>query len=194
MEDHTDGGLLRRFRAGDAGAFEALLDRHQAALLRHARSVTGAAGTSEAAVQQAFLGLVQVGPRGEQPAAWLHRVTRRRCMEATNQKCQREPDSPAAHPAKGGAGSAQEAVERGLEHLPRDQREVLVLRLLTGLDTRGVAAVTGHTLGAVAALFAAGLQSLSRELAPFLRNSIPTAPGDRASGPPQAGRLQGKTS
>jgi len=66
------------------------------------------------------------------------------------------------------ANDTRAAVERSLETLPPDQREVLVLRLLGERSYREIAEVTGKKIGTVGWLISTGLQSLSRELEPLL--------------------------
>ena len=60
------------------------------------------------------------------------------------------------------------AVERGLSRLPADQREVLVLRLLSDKSYREIAEITGKKVGTVGWLVSVGLRALSQELAPLL--------------------------
>ena len=59
------------------------------------------------------------------------------------------------------------AVERGLCKLPAEQREVLVLRLLSDKSYREIAEITGQKVGTVGWLVSVGLRSLSQELAPL---------------------------
>ena len=62
MDDRSDGGLLAAWIAGDAHAFEALVLRHEKALLRHAQSLLGAWRGGEDVVQEVFLRLAQRPP------------------------------------------------------------------------------------------------------------------------------------
>ena len=62
----------------------------------------------------------------------------------------------------------REAVLRGLDALPVDQREVLTLRLLEGHSYREIAELTGRKAGTIGWLVSVGLEALSRELAPLL--------------------------
>jgi len=77
-------------------------------------------------------------------------------------------------PADGGldrieARDTHAAVQRSLERLPEDQREVLVLRLLEDKSYAEIAALTGRKVGTVGWLLSIGVKALSRELAPLLR-------------------------
>ena len=186
----SSGILLGRWRAGDLEAFEALVDRFQGPLLRHARALLGSRGAAEDVVQEAFLRLAEVPPApaatgdGHAPLqAWLHRVVRNRCtdeMRANQSRSERE--RRAAHDESTDGGQAaidqadtREAVLRGLGTLPADQREVLTLRLLEGHSYREISELTGRKSGTVGWLVSVGLEALSRELAPLLG----LAPGTR---------------
>lgn len=220
MSPGTDGQLLRAARRGDAKAFEALVQRHQSALLRHARALVGAAGGFEDVVQEVFLRLAQSPPElprevagdadGERAhlLAWLHRVTRNCCMDTLRSSARRrareeavgDPRDAELAPANGAprerdvpeaiaARDTRAAVERGLERLPADQREVLVLRLLGGRSYREIADVTGRKVGTVGWLVSEGLKALSRDLAPLLGLQQ-----GRPSTAPEAARLRGELS
>ena len=204
MEDQSDGDLLRRFRSGDADAFDELVRRHQAALLRHARSLLGEGRTYEDVVQDVFLKLVQqppklppeaVGDAGLERAhlvSWLHRVTRNACMDvmrSETRRKRREETVAAVDRSDGGLGDVEgddtrSAVERGLERLPHDQREVLVLRLLGERSYKEIAEITGKKVGTVGWLVSVGLKALAAELGPLLSGAREAAPAVQAVRPP----------
>jgi RNA polymerase sigma-70 factor (ECF subfamily) len=188
MEEASDGTLLAAFRGGDASALTQLVERHQAVLLRHARSIVGPGGPFEDAVQEAFLRFVQKPPelpaecRGDAQLershllSWLHKVVRNCCMDAlrSDKRRRRREEEIAAPEASHGETSALEtsdtraAVERSLNRLPSEQREVLVLRLLAERSYKEIAEITGKKIGTVGWLVSVGLKALSQELAPLI--------------------------
>lgn len=188
MEEPDDGQLLLAFQGGDAGAFEALVGRHQGALLRHARVLLGTVGAAEDVVQDVFLKLVQkppvlpreapddTGVAGAHLASWLHRVTRNACMDfmrAEARRSRREEEAAPREATTGGldaveARDTHAAVERSIEKLPQDQREVLLLRLLNHRSYREIAEITGKKVGTVGWLVSVGLKALATELEPVL--------------------------
>lgn len=206
MEHPSDGELLAVWRTGDTEAFGQLVDRHQAPLLRHARSLLGERGGCEDAVQDAFLKLAQqppvldptADPAGQraQLASWLHRVTRNLCMDALRSETRRrkrEETVAATEATSGGLrrveeDDTREAVEKSLSKLPDDQREVLALRLFGDRSYREIAEITGKKIGTVGWLISVGLKSLASELSPLLQ------PRTAAHGAPTQGgaRLQGE--
>ena len=186
--DASDAALLERYRLGDAGAFAALVRTHERALLRHAAGLLGPGSGHEDVVQEAFLRLAQSPPELDpgavgdpaaqraQLASWLHRVTRNLCMDLLRSETRRKRrERDVAAPERGDGGLAavdardtRSAVEQGLHRLPRDQREVLVLRLLGEKSYREIADITGKKIGTVGWLVSVGLKALAAELAPLL--------------------------
>jgi RNA polymerase sigma-70 factor (ECF subfamily) len=184
MDEATDGDLLERWQGGEAAAFDALIARHQAPLLRYARALLPDRSAAEDAVQDAFLRLIQRPPtlppeaRADATAqrallsAWLHKVARNCCMDQTRGETRRrarEHERALPEPHSGGveqveARDTRAAVERGLARLGSDQREVLVLRLLGDKSYREIADITGRKLGTVGWLVSTGLRALSQDL------------------------------
>lgn len=183
--------LLESHRAGDPSAFAALVRMFEASLLRHARGLLGPGSVYEDVVQDALLKLAQSPPdlpqevigdfarESGQLACWLHKVTRNLCMDVMRAETRRKKREQhvAADEAIGGgtavveANDTREAVERSLHHLPQDQREVLVLRLLGEKSYREIAEITGRKIGTVGWLVSVGLKALATELAPLLGGS-----------------------
>jgi len=191
MTEPSDLSLLARFRAGETQAFAALVERHQSALLRHARALVGTGAAFEDVVQETFLKLAQNPPAlaasesGDAPlanaqlSAWLHKVTRNLCMDVIRSETRRktrEQDVAQVEATQGGqaaleAEDTRAVVERKLGTLPQEQREVLVLRLLGEKTYREIAEITGKKIGTVGWLVSAGLKRLSAELEPLLNRS-----------------------
>jgi RNA polymerase sigma factor (sigma-70 family) len=210
MDDPSDGRLLAAFAAGDAQAFEGLVDRHQDALLRHARALIGR--EAEDVVQETFLRLAQRPPEMPPAAAgdpaseravlssWLHTVTRNLCMDALRSDARRKRREGEVAPVEGRDGSpggldgvegadTRAAVEKTLERLPTDQREVLVLRLFGEKSYQEIADVTGKKVGTVGWLVSVGMKALACELAPLLGE--PRAVPATALGPRSIGAMGG---
>jgi RNA polymerase sigma-70 factor (ECF subfamily) len=191
MTSPSDGQLLRAFRAGDTSSFTELVNLHQATLLRHARALLGPGSAYEDVVQEVFLKLAQSPPEIPTEAdgderlervhllSWLHKVTRNSCMDvmrAEKRRKRREEDVAANEGHAGGLETVESrdtraAVERELEKLPVDQREVLVLRLLGDRSYKEIAEITGKKIGTVGWLVSVGLKTLSQELAPLLEDA-----------------------
>ena len=79
----TDDDLLLMYRNGDVDAFDALFDRHHAAVYSFARTMLGDSLGPEEMLQEAFLTVARQAkkyePRGRfRP--WLMRIVRNRCL------------------------------------------------------------------------------------------------------------------
>lgn len=188
----SDAELLRLLAGGNGSALAPLVERYQGALLRHARALIGDDSAHHDVVQETFLKLLERPPvlpdavRGDGQAesahlaSWLHTVTRNGCMDtlrSEKRRRQREESVAAAEEAResqaGGAGLVEErdtraAVERGLASLSPDQREVLVLRLISGRSYKEIAEITGRKVGTVGWLISEGLSALADKLGPLL--------------------------
>jgi RNA polymerase sigma-70 factor, ECF subfamily len=150
--------LVVRAQEGDAGAFEVLARRHQAALYRVAVQVIGDPAEAEDAVQEALLDAWRrIGLfRGESSfATWMYRIVTNRCLGQLRRRRPvpvevddrvPAPDFP-ERAAELDAGLA--ALGRALRGLPDDQRACWVLRELEGLGYTDIAAITGASEDAV---------------------------------------------
>jgi RNA polymerase sigma-70 factor (ECF subfamily) len=188
MSSDSDGHLLRRWNSGDQTAFGMLVQRHQSALLRHARAILGAGSPYEDVVQDVFLKLAETPPElpaeilGEperervQLLSWLHKVTRNACMDtirSDTRRKHREHEIAASEAAEGGLATIEERdtralVERELAKLPVDQREVVALRLMGERSYKEIAEITGKNVGTVGWLISVGLKALGEGLEPLL--------------------------
>ena len=167
---------MRRYLGGDASAFTAILERHQAPLLRYATNrlggaaLNGAMSAAEDVVQETFLRLLREARSlngstlvDGSLAAWLFRVCRNVCADVSRKEVRMQqrhqlvavPDlEPAsAHALDGvpGLQGLQATEERGkvrqlLHELPDHEREVLTLKVVEGKSYREIQALLGTTL------------------------------------------------
>ncbi len=113
-------------------------------------------------------------------SSWLHKVVRNQAMDTlrAEQRRRHREERAAEHDVAREAGSSLDesdtraAVERSLNRLPAEQREVLVLRLLSDKSYREIAEITGKKIGTVGWLVSIGLRSLSQELAPLFGGTM----------------------
>lgn len=137
----ADGALLARWRAGDAAAFERLVDRWQRPLLRLAAATVRDPGAAEDAVQETFLRLIrqapQVGSNGA-VGAWLFRVCRNVALDAMKTEArERRRREAVAAPEEVPSAPLPERAElqvlagRELERLPAKQRDAVRMKVLS---------------------------------------------------------------
>ncbi|MEV2276622.1 sigma-70 family RNA polymerase sigma factor [Nocardiopsis sp. NPDC049922] len=97
LPDHTDADLVHRARAGDARAWEGIVDRHLPLVNAIARSYRLSAPDREDAVQTVWLTLNQHLPRLRSPErlrAWLRRVTNDVCARQRRHGARQSPVDP----------------------------------------------------------------------------------------------------
>ena len=171
--------VLAAAQAGDEGAFSLLWRDANPVLVRYLRMIAPAAAEDIAA--ETWLSVVRGLSRfeGGEAAwrAWLFTTARRRAVDAGRQR-QRRPESPVADAGAQEAGRAADSAEVALENLatrsalttvaclPPAQAEVIMLRVMAGLDTDTVARMVGRSPGAVRLAAHRGLRRLAETLAP----------------------------
>ncbi|WP_434781497.1 RNA polymerase sigma factor [Deinococcus xinjiangensis] len=148
---------LVRLAAHNERAFEVLVKRHAPAVYRLAASTVGS-GAADDIVQEVFMALHRSLKtfRGEaQLSTWLHRVTLNACAKLLsarqNLALEAAPELAAPHnPAQAGENAdLRERLAAALQTLPREQREAVTLREISGLDYAEIAELTGAELGTV---------------------------------------------
>lgn len=149
----ADTELVERIRAGDAGAMEALMRRHNRILYRTARAILRDDAEAEEAVQDAYLKAFGALDRfrGESKlSTWLVRIAanealmRRRRLtrgaEVIPLNGMEEPMDEAEGPEKAaGRGELRRVLEARIDRLPDDYRAVFVLRALEELSVEDTA-------------------------------------------------------
>jgi RNA polymerase sigma factor (sigma-70 family) len=156
-----DARLAALVRKGDAGAFEAIYDRHHAALLAFCRHMLGNLHDAEDVLQQTFLRAhraLRERPAPDALRPWLFAIARNRCL--TLLAARRESaDAPEGF-EPGFDGLAEDVARRAdlrelvgdLARLPDEQREALVLFELGGSSQAEIAGVLGCPPAKVKAL------------------------------------------
>ncbi len=166
--------LVDRAKAGDSQAFGLLYDRFQPEILRYLTYRTRNAETAEDLTQQVFLKAWQAIPRFEQRGvpfkAWLYRMAHNQMVDHfRTHKPTSElgdfdlPDSADQESALL-AVEMSEALQRALDRLSEDHRQVLVLRFLMEKSAREIGEVMGRKEVTVRGLQMRALQALRREI------------------------------
>ena len=160
-----DAEALRLTAAGDFSAFELFVERHEAAVLRYVRALSGDHATAEDAFQETFVAAWRAAGsfRGRGSArAWLLTIARNAVRRQYRRRVG-EPQSEMSLQDLGAfAGWRQESaeliedrvlrrdlVEKGFAALSAADRELLVLRDLEGFTGEEVAAMLDLSLAAM---------------------------------------------
>jgi RNA polymerase sigma-70 factor, ECF subfamily len=167
------GARLAEARGGDEAAFACLFRDVQPALLRYLRVI--APEVSEDVAGEAWLQVVTglADFHGSEGAfrAWLFTIARHRAIDAGRSRARHRTvplarDGEAELLAPDAADVALErmstqAVLALISALSPDQAEIIVLRVVAGLDTRAVGRIVGKSPGAVRVAAHRGLRRLA---------------------------------
>ena len=140
------------------------IDAHAAPLTLFARQHCA---DPEAVVQEAFCKLVRSGQPMIDPVAWLYRVVRNGAIDAGKAERRRKKrESQLAKPEAWFDGDSAEADEAvlALQALPAEQREVIVLRIWSGLKLEQIATACDCSVSSVHRRYEAGIQTLRERL------------------------------
>ncbi len=157
----TDAEVVRAVLAGDVERYAVLVRRYRDRYARYASRMLGSRDVAEDAVQDALVRAFDRLADCREPdkfAGWLFLILRNRCYaeRRRRQRQERPLDSTdemfAAPDRPDGAYEQVErahALERALQHLTPEQREVFVLKHMEGLAYEEIAGVTGATVASL---------------------------------------------
>ncbi len=172
--DETE--LIQRAKEGDPAAFAEIYDRHQPAIYRYIFFRVGDTGTAEDLSSEVFTRLIErmdhFTYRGRPLLAWLYTIARNLIADYQRRSGQTT-TLPSYEQLVTEADDLEQIAERGLAQqrlaaamttLTEDQRQVIILRFIEGLDNAEVAQTLGKSVGAVKSLQHRALAALRRVL------------------------------
>jgi RNA polymerase sigma factor (sigma-70 family) len=150
--------LLLRAQTGDRGALDALLLQHQPDVVRFARRLCRSSEDAEEAAQHALIAVFQhVGSfrRAARFTTWLFTVVRRECERRLRRQRPHgvpihllDPAGASGADDDGKQAEIMEAVAATLMEVSADERAILLLRIVEGVDGVEAAHRLGLTLAA----------------------------------------------
>jgi RNA polymerase sigma-70 factor (ECF subfamily) len=171
-----ESSLIERAKQGEPAAFAALYDRHQPTVYRYVFFHVGDATAAEDLTSEVFVRLVekvdQFAYRGRPLLAWLYTIARNLIIDH-RRRAGRSPPLPLHEGMPADTASLDETAERRLTQerltaamaaLTDDQRQVVLLKFIEGLDNDGVAQMMNKSVGAVKSLQHRALAELRRAL------------------------------
>jgi RNA polymerase sigma-70 factor (ECF subfamily) len=191
-EPSGDDDLVRRYLAGDAGAFTTLMERHQQRVYAVCVRVLGNREDAADAVQDAFLSaLRKLGQfRGDALfTTWLHRVAVNACYDILRKRARQpllhlaeDPDGPAREegipiPDHADAVAGTRDAAAALALVPEEFRVALVLADVQDMAYEEIARVLDVPIGTVKSRVHRGRLALARAMGIDAREPKP------ASGP-----------
>lgn len=148
----------------DSELLSRLLDQHSAALVLYAQQLCL---NPEDAVQEAFIRLMQVQPPPTNAVGWLYHVVRNEAISQSRSRGQQTKHETAAATARETwfQSSNEDALDAAaivaaMESLPAQTREVIALRLWSGLSFDGISELIGKPTSTVHRWYEAGIAEL----------------------------------
>ena len=171
-----EASLIQRAKEGEPAAFAEIYDRHQPAIYRYIFYRVGNAATAEDLTSEVFMRLIErmdhFTYRGRPLLAWLYTIARNLIADYQRRSGQTT-TLPSYEQLVTEADDLEQIAERGLAQqrlaaamttLTEDQRQVIILRFIEGLDNAEVAQTLGKSVGAVKSLQHRALAALRRVL------------------------------
>jgi RNA polymerase sigma-70 factor (ECF subfamily) len=171
-----EANLVQRAKRGDPAAFAEIYDRCQPAIYRYVYYQVNDTATAEDLTGEVFVRLVEkidrFTYRGRPLLAWLYTIARnlitdhrRRTRHDQPLELEKQPISDASNVESTVEHTlAQYRVVKAIEGLTDDQRQVILLKFIEGVDNATAADVLGKSINAVKALQHRALASLRRIL------------------------------
>jgi RNA polymerase sigma-70 factor (ECF subfamily) len=186
--DSSDEQLMLAFRRGEAGAFQVLVERHRGPVFNFILRSTGHPPRAEDLLQETWLKVIRGAAEYEPKArftTWLYTIARNLCVDSARRESFREVvpleasprgdgvEQPAANWLPDGRPLPDRAahnarlrplLEQALMSLPKDQREVFLLREYSGVPFKEIAAVVGMSENTVKSRMRYALEGLRKRL------------------------------
>ncbi len=174
QQDPSDELLIQNFKDGKSEAFDLLYVRHLPKVYNRVRYVVPE-NDVEDVTQEIFLAAMKslVSFRGDaQFGTWLRTLTNHKVAEYYRKRARKQepklaPLSDAFGQMTGGTSQSMEdriVLQRALQNLPENYREVLLLRFAEDMQFNEIADHTGQNLEAVKSLFRRAVAALRTQL------------------------------
>ncbi len=158
---------IRRAQEGDREALGFLYSRYADNVYGYVRSIVHDSHEAEDVTQQVFAKLIHVIGKYEERDvpffAWILRVARNLAVDHLRRQ-RAVPVEEVRANSEPGRDQRTTELREALSELPRDQREVLVLRHVAGLSPREIAKLTERSEGSVHGLHHRGRRALKADL------------------------------
>ena len=156
---------------------EAIMARHETALLRYATRIVGNSEFAQDVVQNTFIKLYKNWKKGMRPSpklkAWLYKVTHNEAVDLIRKESKRRTlhtkfaDDSECADGEHCPASQSDKTQMVMEHIHKlstSERQVLLLRLEEGLSYKEISNVTGRSQGNVGCILHNAVKKLSRAL------------------------------
>jgi RNA polymerase sigma-70 factor (ECF subfamily) len=179
---NVDSDLISRAAAGDASAFQSLVERHRSMVYRVAYQFAGNHHDAEDIAQEVFIKVYRSLERFRQDAqlsSWMYRIVMNACIdhrrrhapagaapfgEEAEHKMLNTPEEAPDPEDRAYAGELGEVLESEIARLPKGQRIVFVMRHHQGMKLCEIAVALGLAEGTVKRQLHAAVHRLRQAL------------------------------
>jgi RNA polymerase sigma-70 factor (ECF subfamily) len=168
-----DAEAIKRCQQGDREVFRHLVERYQKRAVAHALAILFNRDDAEDAVQEAFIDAFKaIGTFDTSRAfySWFYVLLRNRCYKMTARRKSTESidDTMVLDAQRGVADDTRFTLEKALQSLPREEREIVWLKYFSGLSYDELAAHLQIPRGTVMSRLFYARQRLKGKLAGIL--------------------------
>jgi len=167
-----DGHLIAMARAGNPGAFEAIVDRYQGRLLGFCRQMLNSTEDAEDVLQEVFVNAYRAMLADEREInlrPWLYRIARNRCLNHLRKPTADAQESMDMVPTVDAASTAEKVHNReefrqlltDVSKLPETQRSALLLREMDAMSYEEIAQAMETSVPSVKSLLVRARISLA---------------------------------
>jgi RNA polymerase sigma factor (sigma-70 family) len=167
-----DEHLIAMARAGNPGAFEAIVDRYQGRLLGFCRQMLGSTEDAEDVLQEVFVNAYKAMLADEREInlrPWLYRIARNRCLNHLRKPTADSQESMDMVPAVEASSTAEKVHNReefrqlltDVGKLPETQRSALLLREMDAMSYEEIAQAMETSVPSVKSLLVRARISLA---------------------------------
>jgi RNA polymerase sigma factor (sigma-70 family) len=167
-----DEHLIAMARAGNPGAFEAIVDRYQGRLLGFCRQMLGSTEDAEDVLQEVFVNAYRAMLADEREInlrPWLYRIARNRCLNHLRKPTADAQESMDMVPTVEAASTAEKVHNReefrqlltDVSKLPETQRSALLLREMDAMSYEEIAQAMETSVPSVKSLLVRARISLA---------------------------------
>lgn len=192
LEDMSDEDLMRVYAGGDPAAFELLLKRHERGIFNFILRSCGRRDLAEELLQETFMRVIKSASRYKETAkftTWVYTIARNLCIDRARKKSGKHEyslDKPLGSDDEAGAtfldrvvddasststssdrAHFRERVGVALDELPDEQREVFLMRQVSGLKFREISEVLDVPVPTVKSRMRYALKHLRGRLAMY---------------------------
>lgn len=176
VQQPDEEAIIRQCLDGDEDSYSALVDRYKAMVYNVAFRMLGDGDTAKDIAQESFIaaykGLGQFR-FGSKFSSWLYSIVLNKCRDhlrlvketvSTDDIAGVRPDTGPSPEVAAAAQQSRDILQRALDSLPAEYREVLILKHIEELDYQEIAAITGAGIPALKVRAHRGREMLRRIL------------------------------